>query len=101
MEGERSDGTRADGAIHYGTDPLLAASLIFVGPKLTRYSRKQWAIMMVTLFTLWIPMGYYVIVVLGSTKTVDSKHVARIAVLNLGIVVTVLILVGRKVLLRK
>jgi hypothetical protein len=35
------------------------AMMTFVGPKMTQYSRRQWALLMATLFVLWIPMGSY------------------------------------------
>jgi hypothetical protein len=72
--------------------------LILVGPKVTPYSRKQWALLMVTLFVLWIPMGWYLIFVVGTSSSVNPQHVARAGALNLGIGVPVFILIGRRIL---
>ena len=72
--------------------------LILVGPKVTPYSRKQWALLMVTLFVLWTPMGWYLIFVVGPSSNVNSLHVLRAGALNLGIGVPLFILIGRRIL---
>ena len=72
--------------------------LTFIGPTVTRYSRKQWAIMMATLFALTMPMQYYVIFFVGFAKNVNPTHVASIAALNLGITIPLFILIGRRIL---
>jgi hypothetical protein len=77
---------------------LCAVVLILVGPKLTVYSRRQWALMMATLLILWIPMGAYLLFVVGSSKIVDSRQVLRAGALNLGIGVPIFILIGRRIL---
>lgn len=76
---------------------LWALLMIFIGPKLTKYSRKQWALLMATLFVLWIPMGRYLIFVVGPSKDIDPRHVARVGALNLLIGVPLLILIGRRI----
>jgi hypothetical protein len=77
---------------------LCLLFLIFVGPNLTPYSRKQWALLMATLFVLWIPMGWYLIFVVVPAKDIDPRHVARIGLLNLSIGVPLCILIGRRIL---
>jgi len=77
---------------------LCLLFLILVGPKVTPYSRKQWALLMVTLFVLWIPMGWYLIFVVGPSSNVNPQHVARAGALNLGIGVPLFILIGRRIL---
>lgn len=72
--------------------------LIFVGPKVTPYSRKQWTLLMVTLFVMWIPMGWYLIFVIGTSKGVDMRQAVRAGALNLGIGVPLFILIGRRIL---
>lgn len=77
---------------------LCLLFLIFVGPKVTPYSRKQWALLMVTLFVLWIPMGWYLIFVVGPSSNVNPQHVVRAGALNLGIGVPLFVLIGRRIL---
>ena len=77
---------------------LCLLFLISVGPKVTPYSRKQWALLMVTLFVLWIPMGWYLIFVIGTSKDVDIRQAVRAGALNLGIGVPLFILIGRRIL---
>ncbi len=77
---------------------LCLLVLIFVGPKMTQYSRKQWALLMATLFVLWIPMGWYLIFVVGPSKDIDPRHVARVGALNLVIGVPLFIAIGRRIL---
>jgi hypothetical protein len=72
--------------------------LIFVGPKVTPYSRRQWTLLMATLFVLYMPMGWYIIFVVGPSKVVDPRHVARVGALNLTICVPLLIWIGRRIL---
>jgi hypothetical protein len=77
---------------------LWALILIFVGPRITPYSRKQWALIMATLFVFWTPMGCYIFFVVVPSRDVDQRHVARVALLNLVICVPVVIAIGRKIL---
>jgi hypothetical protein len=80
---------------------LFLTVLTFVGPKVTPIGRKQWALLMATLFVLWIPMGWYLIFVVGPSDNIDPRHVARAGALNLGIGVPLFILIARKWILRK
>ena len=75
---------------------LGAIVLIFVGPKVMPYSRKQWALLMATLIVLWTPMGYYLIFVVGSSEHVNPQQVARVGALNLLIGVPLFISIARK-----
>lgn len=75
--------------------------LIFVGPKVTPVGRKQWALLMAALFILWIPMGWYLIFVVGTSKNIDPRQVARAGALNLGIGVPLYIWIARKWILKK
>lgn len=75
---------------------LGAIVLIFVGPKVTPYSRKQWALLMATLIVLWIAMGYYLIFVVGSSEHVNPQQVAGVGALNLLIGVPLFISIARK-----
>jgi hypothetical protein len=77
---------------------LVLVVLTLVGPKVTPVSRKQWALLMVTLYILWIPMGWYLVYVVGTTKDIDPRHVAQVGALNLGIGVPLFILIGRRIL---
>jgi hypothetical protein len=77
---------------------LVLVGLTFVGPKVTPISRKQWALLMATLCILWIPMGWYLLYVVGTTRDIDPRHVARVGALNLGIGVPLYILIGRRIL---
>ena len=56
---------------------LLFLALTFVGPKVTQLSRKQWALLLATLFVLWVPMGWYLMFVVSASKSIDPRHVAR------------------------
>jgi hypothetical protein len=48
---------------------MVTRSLHYLrGPKVTAVSRKQWALLMTTLFVLWIPMGTYLIFVVGPSN---------------------------------
>lgn len=51
-----------------------------------------------TLFELWIPMGWYLIFVVGPSENVNPHHVARAGALNLGIGVPLFIVIGRRIL---
>lgn len=79
---------------------LCALVIIFIGPKMTMVSRKQWALLMATLIILWIPMGVYLIFVIGTTRDVDPRQVARAGALNLGIGIPVFILIAKKWILK-
>jgi hypothetical protein len=80
---------------------LWALGLIFVGPKLTPYSRKQWALIMATLFILWIPAGSYLLFIVFPSKDIDPRDVVRAGALNIGIGVPLFILIVRKWILKK
>lgn len=80
---------------------LVLFVLIFVGPTVTPVSRKQWALLMVTLITLWMPMGWYLIFLVGPSKDIDPRHVARVGALNLGIGVPLFIFIAKKWILKK
>jgi len=77
---------------------LCLLFLIFVGPKMTPYSRKQWALLMTTLFVLWVPMGWYLIFVVGPSSDINPRHVAGVGALNLVIGVPLFIMIGRRIL---
>lgn len=77
---------------------LCLLLLILVGPKLTPYSRTQWALMMVTLFVLWLPMGWYLIFVVGPSSNVNPNDVVCAGALNLAIGVPLFIFIGRRIL---
>ena len=70
--------------------------LAFIGPKLAPYTRKQWALIMATLFVLWIPAGYYLIFVVGSSADVNPQQVARVGALNLLIGVPLFAFLSKK-----
>jgi hypothetical protein len=72
--------------------------LIFVGPKVTPHSREQWAILMATLFVLWMPMGWYLIFIAGTSKNANPQQVVRAGALNLLIGVPLFIVIGRRIL---
>ena len=76
-------------------------AMIFAGPRFTSYNRRQWALVMITLFVLWMPMGWYLIFVIGASKDIDPRHVARLGALNLLIGVPLFILIARKWILKK
>jgi len=80
---------------------LFLTVLTFVGSKVTSVSRKQWALLMATLFVLWTPMGWYLILVVGPSANIDPRQVARAGALNLGIGVPLFILIARKWILKK
>ena len=80
---------------------MFLSVLTFVGPKVTTVNRKQWALLMVTLFVLWTPMGWYLIFVVGASKSIDPRHVAREGVVNLGIGVPLFIFIAKKWILKK
>jgi hypothetical protein len=80
---------------------LCALFIIFVGPKVTPVSRKQFAFLMTTLFVLWIPMGTYLIFVVGLSKDIDPRQVVRAGALNLGIGVPAFIFIAKKWILKK
>ena len=80
---------------------VVLVILVFVGPKVTAVSRKQWALLMGILFVLWIPMGWYLIYVVGTTKDIDPQRVVRAGALNLGIGVPLYILIARKWIFKK
>lgn len=75
--------------------------LIFVGPKVMPVGRKQWALLMAALFILWIPMGWYLIFVVGTAKNIDPSHVARAGALNLGIGAPLYIWIARRWIFKK
>lgn len=72
--------------------------LSYIGPKVTPYSRKQWVLLLVVLFVLWIPMGWYIIFVAATTPDIDPRHVGRVAGLNLLISVPLFIFIGKRIL---
>jgi len=76
---------------------LWGLIMTFILPKVTPYSRKQCALFLAALLVLWIPMGYYLIFVVGTSKNIDPRHVARVGGLNLLICVPLLILIGRRI----
>jgi hypothetical protein len=76
---------------------LWLIGLIFVGPKMASVSRKRWALLMATLFVLWIPMGWHLIFVVGPSTNVNPQHVVRAGALNLLIGVPLFIVIGRKI----
>lgn len=80
---------------------VCLALLIFVGPNVTPVGRKQWALLMAALFILWIPMGWYLIFVVGPSKDINPQHVARAGALNLGIGVPLYIWIARKWIFKK
>jgi hypothetical protein len=77
---------------------LMYVALTFILPKFVPYSRKQLALLFVTLLVLWVPMGWYILFVVSASKTIDQRHVGRIGLLNLGIGVPLFILIGRRIL---
>ena len=79
---------------------LTALFIIFIGPKVTTVTRKQWTLVMIVLVTMWIPMGAYLIFVVGSAKVVDVHQAVRAGALNLGIGVPLLIFIVRKWILK-
>ena len=80
---------------------LCLVVLTFIGPKMTPYSRKQWALVLATLFVLWIPMGYYLIFVIPFSEHVDPQQVARAGALNLLVGVPLFAFVVRRYILNK
>ena len=80
---------------------LWAMFLTFVGPKVTPYNRKQWALLMATLIVLWIPMGCYLLFVVARPEDVNRQQVVRAGALNLGVGVPLFIFIARKWILRK
>jgi hypothetical protein len=75
--------------------------LTFIGPKMTPYSRKQWALTMATLFVVWIPMGYYLIFVVPSSEQVNPQQVTRLGALNLLIGFPLFMFITKKWILKK
>ena len=80
---------------------LWAVLLTFVGPTVTPYSRKQWALFLTTLIILWIPMSCYLIFVVGQSEHVDVQQGVRAAALNLMVGVPLLIFITMKWILKK
>ena len=80
---------------------VWAIFLVFVGPRLTPYSRKQWALIMGTLMVLQTPITWYLIFVVGTTKHIDPRHVARIGALSLLVGVPLFIVIGQRILKTK
>lgn len=80
---------------------LWALLMIFLGPKATPYSRGQWALLMTTLVALWIPMGWYLLFVVGRSKNVDATQAGRVGALNLLIGVPLFIFITRRWILKK
>lgn len=80
---------------------MWAILLVFIGPKVTRVSRRNWAMIMMTLIILWIPMGCYLIFFVGSSNDINPRHVARIGLLNLLVGVPLFIFIVRKWILQK
>ncbi len=64
---------------------LWALIMILVGPRMTPYNKKQWALVMMTLIILWLPMSWYLVFVIGRSTHVDTQQVVRAGALNLGI----------------
>lgn len=78
---------------------LWALLMIFViGPRVTPYSKTQWALLLTTLILLQTPITAYIIFVVAPSPSIDPRHVARIGFLNLAICIPLLILIGRKIL---
>lgn len=77
---------------------LCAIFLVFLGPKMTPYSRTQWALLLMTVVLLATPMDSYIIFVAAPSPHVDPRHVARIGAVNLAICIPLLIVIGRKIL---
>jgi len=77
---------------------VCVLAMTFVLPKVTRFSRKQWSIMLTAPFVLFLPWFWYIFFVVAPSNEVDPKHVARLGALNLLIVITVYIFIGRRVL---
>lgn len=75
---------------------LWGLLLIFVGPKVTPYSKRQWALLMATLFILGMPMGWYLVFVVGPSEHVDPRHVARVGAINLLVAIPLLVLIGSR-----
>ena len=80
---------------------LWALFLIFLGPRVTPYNRKQWALLMTTLIFLWIPMGCYLLFVVLPSDHVNNQQAVRAGALNLGVGVPVFIFIARRWILRK
>jgi len=79
---------------------LCALLIIIIGPKMTAVSRKQYAVLMMTLMVLWIPLRTYLISVVGQSKNVDPQLVMRAGVLNLGIGIPVFIFIAKRWILK-
>ena len=80
---------------------LWALFVTFAGPKVTPYTRKQWALLMMTLVVLWLPAGCYLLFVVFPSGHVNAQQVARIGALNLAIGVPLFIIILRKWILKK
>jgi hypothetical protein len=80
---------------------LWGLLLIFIGPKMTSYSRRQWALLMATLFILGMPMCCYLVFVIRPSDHVGPRHVARVGAVNLLVAVPLLVLIGRRILRKK
>ena len=80
---------------------LFVTVIVYAGPKLAPYSRKQWMLLMFTLIGVWLPMLWYLIFVVVPAEHVNTKQFVRVAALNMLIGVPVLILVARKWILRR
>lgn len=77
---------------------LWALLMVFVGPKITPYTRKQWALLLATLILLATPIDCYIIFIVAPSPRVDPRHVAQVGAANLAICIPLLIVIGRKIL---
>ncbi len=81
---------------------LAAALIVWLGPMLTTVKpRKQWALLVLVLIVLWLPMGWYLIYVVGQSPHVDQQAVIRAVVLNLGIGGPLFIFIAMNWILKK
>lgn len=80
---------------------MVAVILIFVGPKTTPYSKTQWALVMMTLIVLWLPMSWYLFFFIGRSTHVDTQEAILAGALNLGIGVPVFMLIVRNWILKR
>jgi len=80
---------------------LWALFMVFLGPKMTPYSRRQWALVMTTLVVLWIPMGWYILFVIAPSKNVDPRRAGAVGLINLLIMVPLGIFIIKRWILKK
>jgi hypothetical protein len=92
------EGTNTNGAIHCGRSGPAPTISYFCRAEGDTLQQKAMGAHDVTLFVLWIPMGWYLIFVVGPSSNVNPQHVVRAGALNLGIGVPLFILIGRMIL---